>query len=198
AGVHATIPRQQRGTVSTPTVRQATEPPLPWPVSLVRIARRDATGGARHQTPDCRAHPRRAGQHGHGRPWAATASPTSAPHPIRWLPRFRPVARTARPRAAHAALTSLLQGKSLVCHHSCRHPPGSSHQRIRSTGVSTARRQDGTQLSFDELGTPLAETTFVVLDTETTGTSAGSDGITEIGAVKIRGGEILGEFATLI
>lgn len=64
--------------------------------------------------------------------------------------------------------------------------------------MSTARREDGIQLSFDELGTSLAETTFVVVDTETTGTSPGTCGLTEIGAVKVRGGEILGEFATLI
>ena len=50
----------------------------------------------------------------------------------------------------------------------------------------------------------LRETTFVVVDLETTGGRARAgadgiaDGITEIGAVKVRGGEILGEFATLI
>jgi DNA polymerase-3 subunit epsilon len=54
------------------------------------------------------------------------------------------------------------------------------------------------QLSFDELGTPLRETTFVVFDLETTGGRAGDDMVTEIGAVKIRGGEVLGEFATLV
>ncbi|WAL67275.1 DEDD exonuclease domain-containing protein [Amycolatopsis cynarae] len=54
------------------------------------------------------------------------------------------------------------------------------------------------QLAFDELGTPLRETTFVVVDLETTGTRPGPDGITEIGAVKVRGGEVLGEFATLV
>ena len=54
------------------------------------------------------------------------------------------------------------------------------------------------QLSFDELGTPLREVTFVVLDLETTGGSAGNDAITEIGAVKVRGGERIGELATLI
>ncbi|NMH82347.1 DEDD exonuclease domain-containing protein [Pseudonocardia xinjiangensis] len=54
------------------------------------------------------------------------------------------------------------------------------------------------QLSFDELGTPLREVTFVVLDLETTGGSAGNDAITEIGAVKIRGGERIGELATLV
>lgn len=51
---------------------------------------------------------------------------------------------------------------------------------------------------------PLHDTTFVVVDLETTGGRAKSgpdgafDAITEIGAVKIRGGEVLGEFATLI
>ena len=54
------------------------------------------------------------------------------------------------------------------------------------------------QLSFDELGTPLRDTTFVVVDLETTGGSSEKDAITEIGAVKVRGGEVLGEFATLV
>jgi DNA polymerase-3 subunit epsilon len=44
----------------------------------------------------------------------------------------------------------------------------------------------------------LIDTTFVVVDLETTGGSHSSDAITEIGAVKIRGGEIIGEFQTLI
>lgn len=54
------------------------------------------------------------------------------------------------------------------------------------------------QLTFDELDTPLHATTFVVVDLETTGGSADSEAITEIGAVKVRGGEVLGEFATLV
>ncbi|HEX2134155.1 MAG TPA: DEDD exonuclease domain-containing protein [Actinophytocola sp.] len=57
-------------------------------------------------------------------------------------------------------------------------------------------KPDG-QLAFDELGTPLRSTTFVVFDLETTGVSD-EDTITEIGAVKVRGGEVLGEFATLV
>ena len=39
------------------------------------------------------------------------------------------------------------------------------------------------QLAFDELDTPLYDTTFVVVDLETTGTSPEGDAITEIGAV---------------
>ncbi|MFP5335627.1 MAG: DEDD exonuclease domain-containing protein, partial [Actinomycetes bacterium] len=54
------------------------------------------------------------------------------------------------------------------------------------------------QATLDELGTPLRDTTFVVVDLETTGGSAESDGITEIGAVKVRGGERHGEFQTLV
>jgi len=54
------------------------------------------------------------------------------------------------------------------------------------------------QLTFDELDEPLRATTFVVVDLETTGGASTSDAITEIGAVKVRGGEILGEFATLV
>lgn len=54
------------------------------------------------------------------------------------------------------------------------------------------------QLSFDDLGTPLAEATLVVVDLETTGTNPASDAITEIGAVKVRGGEVLGEFRTFV
>ena len=54
------------------------------------------------------------------------------------------------------------------------------------------------QGSFDELGTPLRDVTFVVVDLETTGGSPVTCAITEIGAVKVRGGEVLGEFATLV
>ncbi len=54
------------------------------------------------------------------------------------------------------------------------------------------------QLTFDELGTPLREVTFVVVDLETTGGRAGADAITEVGAVKVRGGQVLGELATLV
>jgi DNA polymerase-3 subunit epsilon len=47
----------------------------------------------------------------------------------------------------------------------------------------------------------LRDTTFVVVDLETTGSRASGDGhdaITEIGAVKVRGGAVLGELATLV
>lgn len=57
---------------------------------------------------------------------------------------------------------------------------------------------DSSQLSFDSLGTPLHEVTFVIVDLETTGTHAGKSEITEIGAIKTRGGEVLGEFQSLV
>ena len=55
------------------------------------------------------------------------------------------------------------------------------------------------QSTLQELGQPLKETTFVVLDLETTGGAAHlGAAITEIGAVKVRGGVTLGEFKTFI
>ncbi len=54
------------------------------------------------------------------------------------------------------------------------------------------------QVAFDDLGTPLDEVTFVVVDLETTGGRPAEAGITEIGAVAVRGGQVLGEFATLV
>ena len=56
----------------------------------------------------------------------------------------------------------------------------------------------GVQGTLDELGTPLSEVTFVVVDLETTGGSPAGARITEVGAVKIRGGEVIGEFQTLV
>ena len=54
------------------------------------------------------------------------------------------------------------------------------------------------QQSLEDLGTPLHEVTFCVLDFETTGGRRNTDMITEIGAVKYRGGEEVGTFQTLI
>ncbi|MCD0450987.1 DEDD exonuclease domain-containing protein [Actinocorallia sp. API 0066] len=56
----------------------------------------------------------------------------------------------------------------------------------------------GVQGTLDDLGTPLSEVTFTVVDLETTGGSAAECGITEIGAVKVRGGATLGELGTLV
>lgn len=65
---------------------------------------------------------------------------------------------------------------------------------ISSLRIMTA---PAVQPSFDDLGTPLFDVTFCVVDLETTG-AGGEDAITEIGAVKVRSGVVLGEFATLV
>jgi DNA polymerase-3 subunit epsilon len=88
------------------------------------------------------------------------------------------------------------RGSALVCpalRGSCRGAPLAC-RCVSDLGASPT----SAQLSFDELGTPLRDVTFVVLDLETTGGAARSDAITEIGAVKVRGGAVLGELATLV
>lgn len=54
------------------------------------------------------------------------------------------------------------------------------------------------QATFEDLGTPLFSQDFVTLDLETTGGSPENDSITEIGALKSKGGEITGTFQTLV
>ncbi len=54
------------------------------------------------------------------------------------------------------------------------------------------------QPSFDDLSTPLFDVTFCTLDLETTGGSPADCAITEIGAVKHKGGDVLGTFQTLV
>ncbi|GFG75543.1 hypothetical protein MBOT_29080 [Mycobacterium botniense] len=106
-------------------------------------------------------------------------------------------------------------------------PRGNRTVSARGPNVAVMRMIDAQQLSFadidpgaglcpargsadtvadsaspDEL--TLSETTFVVVDLETTGAritgtaDAPPDAITEIGAVKVRGGVVLGEFTTLV
>lgn len=68
-----------------------------------------------------------------------------------------------------------------------------------TVSAATSQSRWEAQRSFDELGQPLRDVTFCVVDLETTGGSVGDgDRITEIGAVKVRGGEVLGEFQTLV
>ena len=71
--------------------------------------------------------------------------------------------------------------------------------RPMSTTSPAADARWETQRSFDELGRPLKDVTFCVVDLETTGGSAKAGSmITEVGAVKVRGGVVLGEFQTLV
>ena len=74
-----------------------------------------------------------------------------------------------------------------------------SHPHHLSQRAQSAPSLWESQRSFDELGRPLRDITFCVVDLETTGGSAAAGSmITEIGAVKVRGGEVLGEFQTLV
>ena len=54
------------------------------------------------------------------------------------------------------------------------------------------------QRSFDDLGTPLHQVTFVVVDVETTGGSPTGCSLTEVAAARYRGGEMIGTFQTLV
>jgi DNA polymerase-3 subunit epsilon len=54
------------------------------------------------------------------------------------------------------------------------------------------------QQSLDELRTPLIDVEFAVIDLETTGGSPATDRITEVGVVKVRGGQVTGTFHTLV
>ena len=62
----------------------------------------------------------------------------------------------------------------------------------------TQRAPRAVQPTLEDIGTPLHEVTFVVVDLETTGGTPATSAITEFGAVKVRGGEVLGEFQTLV
>ena len=64
------------------------------------------------------------------------------------------------------------------------------------TGGSASVR--AIQQSLDDLRTPLIDVEFAVLDLETTGGSPATDRITEVGVVKVRGGEVTGTFHTLV
>ncbi len=70
--------------------------------------------------------------------------------------------------------------------------------RLDLEGATRAGAGTPLQIGFDEIGVPLSEVTFVVVDLETTGGSPTQCAITEVGAVKVRGGEVLGEFQTLV
>ena len=51
---------------------------------------------------------------------------------------------------------------------------------------------------FPDPSAPLRDVPFVVVDLETTGGSPTGSRVTEVGAVRVRGGEVVGELATLV
>lgn len=69
---------------------------------------------------------------------------------------------------------------------------------MTQTARETFHQETLDALFDDARARSLFSTTFVVVDLETTGGAPDGGGITEIGAVKVRGGEELGEFATLV
>ncbi|MDZ4232421.1 MAG: exonuclease domain-containing protein, partial [Dietzia sp.] len=71
-------------------------------------------------------------------------------------------------------------------------PTPLTREPVRTPGTQ------GVQAAFDELEPMLSEVTFVVVDLETTGTRPGTDEITEIGAVRVRGGEVRAELSTFV
>jgi DNA polymerase-3 subunit epsilon len=83
---------------------------------------------------------------------------------------------------------------------------GQTRSRVASLLPSGSGLADVGQLAFEMDQVLLRDTTFVVVDLETTGGRAtesapgrgDQDQITEIGAVKVRGGVVLGELATLV
>ncbi len=77
-------------------------------------------------------------------------------------------------------------------------PSAQRHTGPPAPGASRVEDAPWVQGTFEELATPLREVTFVVVDLETTGGSTADCAITEFGAVKVRGGERLGEFQTLV
>lgn len=69
-------------------------------------------------------------------------------------------------------------------------PPGSAGA---GAGAPPAVQQ-----RFDDLGTPLNEVAFTVIDLETTGGSPDGCAVTEVAALRYRGGELLRTFSTLV
>jgi DNA polymerase III subunit epsilon len=124
----------------------------------------------------------------------------------------------ATPRSAHRTVVAVDLHWSLILCHLAVLPVGvvrtvsattdkpASQPSAVGAGIYRQRMgqlsfADVEQLAFDMDSVSLRETTFVVVDLETTGGRAsgeGHDAITEIGAVKVRGGAVLGELATLV
>jgi len=83
---------------------------------------------------------------------------------------------------------------------------------LTSPTTPPAATREHQQASFEELwshepadeppaglpAVPLHEVDFVVVDLETTGASAATCAITEVGAVRVRGGEVVAELGTLV
>ena len=121
--------------------------------------------------------------------------------PIRYRPAIRAFGATVAPRSDTARPGPAAAGGNGARDRSgnrslsdpavtvCAMPTTSSYPPAAPPGVQTA---------LDQLEPLLSEVTFVVVDLETTGTRPGTDEITEIGAVRVRGGEVLAELSTFV
>ena len=76
----------------------------------------------------------------------------------------------------------------------------SDREEQRSHGQSNGQSNGQSwQSTFQELGTPLHLVEFLVVDLDTSGSAPHlGAGITEIGAIRIKGGEVLDTFSTLV
>src|SRR5262249_40381706 len=124
--------------------------------------------------------------------------------------------RHADQNTDHAILAGCTAHRAVVAvdHHFGDRPLGcptcdasDTHRQIPELSVQLPTVRPMEQLSFADAAPPrgptVRETTLVVVDPETTGgraiaTTGQCDAITEIGAVKVRGGVVLAEFATLV
>jgi DNA polymerase III epsilon subunit family exonuclease len=70
---------------------------------------------------------------------------------------------------------------------------------VANDSVNSSREDVSWQSTLQQLGRPLQETIFVIIDLETTGGAPHlGAAITEIGAVKVRGGSTIGEFKSFV
>ena len=75
---------------------------------------------------------------------------------------------------------------------------GSASSPVSGHSGSGSGASAPVHLTIDDLGTALHTVEFCVVDLETTGGRADDLGITEVGAVRVKAGEVLGEFQTLV
>lgn len=76
--------------------------------------------------------------------------------------------------------------------------PGATVCPMSPSTTPAVAGASGVQGAFDELEPMLSEVIFVVVDLETTGTRPGTDEITEIGAVRVQGGQVRAELSTFV
>ena len=102
----------------------------------------------------------------------------------------------ASPAAVLVAAESVVTGPTVVAPTtlSSARPPSHLRTPVRYS-IPMALAVQG---SFDDLGTPLSQVTFVVLDVETTGGSPASASLTEVAAARYRGGEMIATYQTFV